>query len=108
MNDCLFCKIINKEIAKDFHFESDNLVVFEDINPAAKLHFLIVPKKHIPSIMEEVEISLLDEIFKVAKDLASKHNLPSDQFRITVNGGKAQHVPHLHFHLLGGEFKGQV
>lgn len=108
MNECVFCKIIKKQIPKDFKFESENLVVFDDINPAAREHILIVPKKHISSIMDEVETGLLAEIFKVAKDLAQKNNLPNDQFRITVNGGKAQHVPHLHFHLLGGEFKRQV
>ncbi len=107
MNDCIFCKIINKEIPKEFRAESENLVAFDDINPETEIHILIVPKKHISGIEElrEDHAKLLVEIFTLANKLVKEYNLENDLYRIRVNGGKAQHVPHIHFHLLGGEYK---
>ena len=104
MKDCIFCKIINKEIPKKFDYESDNLVVFPDINPAAQIHLLIIPKQHINVFtdLQKEHGDLLVEVFQVAKQLVSEYNLSENLYRVTVNGGKAQHVPHLHFHFLGG------
>lgn len=110
MNDCLFCKIINKEIPKEFTFESDSLVTFPDINPSAEVHILIVPKTHIKGIedIKEDHGDLLAEIYSVVQKLVKENNLSQKAFRVVVNGGKAQHVPHLHFHLLGGQWKKMV
>ncbi len=110
MNDCLFCKIINKEIPKDFTLESENLVVFPDIHPSADIHLLIVPKKHIASIRDltEADGQLLSEVYQTANKLVDQNNLTDGLYRVVVNGGKAQHVPHLHFHLLGGQWKKMV
>lgn len=110
MSDCLFCKIINKEIAKEFDYESDSLVVFPDINPSADVHLLIVPKEHIRGIKEigQDQADLLIEVYGTVKRLVEDKNLESDFFRVVVNGGKAQHIPHLHFHLLGGQWKRMV
>lgn len=110
MNDCLFCKIINKEIPKEFTYESDSLVAFPDINPSADIHILIVPKKHISSIVDITKEygSLLFEVYEVVKRLVVENNLENDSYRVVVNGGKAQHIPHLHFHLLGGNWKRMV
>lgn len=104
--DCIFCKIINKEIPKDFNYESEDLVVFPDINPAADIHLLIVPKKHIKGIgeMGEKDGNLLGEVYATVNKLVAENNLSDDLYRVVVNGGKAQHVPHLHFHLLGGQW----
>ena len=107
MKDCIFCKIISGEIPKEFNFESENLVVFPDINPSADTHLLIVPKKHIGGI-GEIGVShgnLLIDVYKAVNKLAGELNLAEDSYRVVVNGGKAQHVPHLHFHLLGGQLK---
>ena len=106
MNDCLFCKIINKEIPKEFTYESDSLVAFPDINPSADIHILIVPKKHIGGIedLNRSHDSLLSEVYEVINKLVEENNLENDSYRVVVNGGKAQHVPHLHFHLLGGKW----
>lgn len=106
MNDCLFCKIINKEIPKEFTYESDSLVAFPDINPSADVHILIVPKKHISGIVDitKEHSSLLSEVYEVVNKLVAENNLENDSYRVVVNGGKAQHVPHLHFHLLGGKW----
>ena len=110
MNDCLFCKIINKEIPKEFTYESDSLVAFPDINPSADVHILIVPKKHIGGIVDITKEygSLLSEVYEVVKRLVVDNNLENDSYRVVVNGGKAQHIPHLHFHLLGGNWKRMV
>lgn len=110
MEDCIFCKIVNKEIPEEFSYESENIVVFPDINPSAEVHLLIVPKQHISSIadVDEKNASLLVEIYKVVNQLVRENNLQEDPYRVVVNGGKAQHVPHLHFHLLGGNWKKMV
>ncbi len=108
--DCIFCKIINKEIPKEFNFESDNLVVFPDINPSADIHLLIVPRQHIGGIREigEDRGNLLTEVYQVINKLVEENNLKDDSYRVVVNGGRAQHVPHLHFHLLGGQWKKMI
>lgn len=108
--DCIFCKIISKEIPKDFNYESDSLVVFPDTNPSADLHLLIVPKMHIKGIREidKEHTGLLSEVYAVANKLVDENHLTEDSYRVVVNGGKAQHIPHLHFHLLGGQWKKMV
>ena len=77
MDNCLFCKIIKKEIPKEFDYESENLVVFPDINPSADSHLLIVPKKHIGGVEElsQDNKDLLAEIYETANALVKKKNL---------------------------------
>ena len=108
--DCIFCKIINREIPSNIVYETDELVAFPDINPSADMHILIVPKEHINGIQDLTtrQAILLAKIYVAANDLVRKNNLESDSYRVVVNGGKAQHVPHLHFHLLGGQWKRMV
>lgn len=110
MQECVFCKIVNGEIPKQFNFESESLVVFPDINPAADIHLLIVPKKHIPSTLDitAADAGLLAEVYQTVNELVKDNNLSDNLYRVVVNGGKAQHVPHLHFHLLGGNWKKMV
>lgn len=110
MDECIFCKIINKEIPKEFDFESDSLVVFEDINPSADVHLLIVPKEHIESMkhLSKDHGELLTKIYETVNKLVSERKLEDGFYRVVVNGGKAQHIPHLHFHLLGGNWKKMV
>lgn len=105
--NCIFCKIIKKEISSKLVFESDSLIAFPDINPSADTHILIVPRKHIDKVQDLTtqDGELLSKIYQVANQLVSEYNLEGKQYRIVVNGGKAQHVPHLHFHLLGGNLK---
>lgn len=110
MGNCVFCKIINKEIPKEFTYESETLVAFPDINPSADIHILIVPKEHIGGV-EDITSKhghLLVEIYQAVNQLVTENNLEDDRYRIVVNGGRAQHVPHLHFHLLGGKWKKMV
>lgn len=110
MDDCLFCKIIKREIPSNIVYETDSLVVFPDINPAAEVHLLIVPKTHIKEVGEvrEEHGNLLTEVYGVVNKLVKENNLTEDLYRVVVNGGRAQHIPHLHFHLLGGQWKKMV
>lgn len=110
MDDCIFCKIIRKEIPKEFEYESETLVVFPDINPSADIHLLIVPKVHIGGVgdISKEHGDLLGEVIETVNKLVVENNLTDNSYRVVVNGGKAQHVPHLHVHLLGGQWKKMI
>lgn len=105
MDDCLFCKIINKEIKSEILYEDEEFIAFPDINPAAPVHILIIPKKHIDSAddIDEENSYLIGKIFTIASRLAKENGLEKG-YRVVNNckedGG--QSVKHIHFHLLGG------
>ena len=106
MSDCLFCKIIKKEIPSTFVYENENVYAFRDIHPQAKQHILVVPKKHITSIMEtDTSSQTLKQVCDAIKEIAKQERIDLSGFRITINNGPdaGQTVFHLHFHLLGGE-----
>lgn len=107
MSDCIFCKIINKEIPSKIVYEDDDILAFEDINPLAKVHILLIPKKHIETAadLQEEDATLIGKIYLTAKKIAEEKGMSEDGYRI-VNNCKAfggQEVYHIHFHLLGGE-----
>jgi histidine triad (HIT) family protein len=107
MDKCIFCKIINKEISSELVFEDDDLIAFKDISPKAKVHILIVPKKHIISIaqLQDEDQQLVGKILFQAKLIAEQQGISKSGYKIVTNIGEdgGQVVPHLHFHLLGGE-----
>ena len=107
MNDCIFCKIVDKELPADILYEDNNVIVFKDIKPKAPLHILIVPKKHIPSInhLELEDKELMGEMFLAAKKMAKKQGVAKTGYRLVFDTGKnaGQTVDHLHLHLLGGK-----
>lgn len=107
MADCLFCKIINKEIPSEIVYEDDRLLAFRDINPAAPVHILIIPKVHIASLndLDETNSDIVKDIALKAKELAEKEGIAESGYRIINNIGDdgGQTVKHLHFHLMGGE-----
>lgn len=100
--DCIFCKIISKEIKSKIISETSLAIAIPDINPVAETHILIVPKKHIDSLgtIDGDDGPILVEMMGVAKKLVEKNKIAG--YRLTFNGGKFQHVPHLHMHLLAG------
>jgi len=106
VSDCIFCKIINKDIPTNIIYEDDKVVAFNDINPQAPLHVLIIPKEHISSIsnINEENSNLIGHIHLVANIIAKREGLQERGFRIVNNCGVegGQTVPHLHFHILGG------
>ncbi len=105
MKDCLFCKIANKEIESDIVFEDDKVMAFKDISPAAPVHLLVIPKKHINSIMEidKMDGPEIEGMMKTIVSIASDLGLEKDGFRVVTNTGDygGQSVGHLHFHILG-------
>lgn len=106
MDDCIFCKIIKKEIPSSIVYEDSEIIAFRDINPSAPVHILVIPKKHIESLIElkqEDEI-LIGKIYTVINKIAKQENIDEKGFRVIVNCGEdgGQEVKHLHFHLLGG------
>jgi histidine triad (HIT) family protein len=103
MNDCLFCKLIKREIAPKFIFENDIVVAFHDIHPKAPIHILIVPKKHITGFLEieKDDSGIIMEMIAVAQNLTKEHQSAKIGYKMVFNGGKYQEVPHLHWHLLG-------
>ncbi|MCI7238772.1 MAG: histidine triad nucleotide-binding protein [Anaerococcus sp.] len=104
--DCVFCKIINKDIPSDIIYEDEDVIAFNDLDPQAPIHFLVIPKKHIQSITEldGSDYDLVGKIFKVIKKLAEDKGLSEEGYRVVSNVGEkaGQSVPHLHFHVLGG------
>ncbi|MDI3547725.1 MAG: histidine triad family protein [Halanaerobiales bacterium] len=106
MQDCLFCKIANEELDTDFVYQDDKVVVFKDINPQAPVHLLIVPRKHIPTILDlkEEDKELVGYIYLLAARLAREEGIAEDGFRVVSNCNEqgGQTVFHIHFHLLGG------
>lgn len=105
--DCIFCKIVKKQISANIVAETETLVAFPDHSPSADTHILIVPKEHIDGVQDLIleHGELLAQIYQVANKLVTEYNLKDKPYRVVVNGGKAQHVPHIHFHLLGGKLK---
>lgn len=105
MENCIFCKIISGEIPAKKVFEDDKVVAFNDLNPQAPVHILIIPKKHIASLNEitKEDVELLGHIQEVASLLAKQNNL-NDGYRLVNNCGVdgGQTVLHLHYHLMGG------
>lgn len=103
--ECIFCKIIKKEIPASIFYEDDKILAFHDINPQAPLHLLIIPKKHIATILEVTgeDEKLLGHILGIIPKLAKKAEIDKDGFRIIINCGESagQVVFHLHLHLLG-------
>jgi len=107
MTNCLFCKIVNKEIPADIIYEDDKFLSFKDINPQAPIHLLVIPKKHIPSVdhLELQDKELMGEIFLVAQKIAREKGFSSQGYRLIINVGKeaGQTIDHLHLHILGGK-----
>ena len=106
MEDCLFCKIVAGELGTEFVYEDDRVVAFKDLNPQAPVHLLIVPRKHISTLIDlkDEDYELVGHIYKVANKLAKDNNIAEDGFRLVSNCGEqgGQTVFHIHFHLLGG------
>ena len=101
MKDCIFCKIVKHEIPKEFKYEDETVLAFDDINPVAPVHLIIIPKKHIEDFFEVSDDNVHLKISKAIKNLIEKTGLDKKGYRIEVNGGGAQEIFHLHFHLFG-------
>lgn len=107
MSDCIFCKIIQREIPSDIVYEDQEVIAFKDIQPLAPVHIIIIPKIHLRSVNDvtpEYE-PLIGRIFGVIRRLAQELGVNESGYRVVTNTGTdgGQIVGHLHFHLLGGQ-----
>ena len=106
MSDCIFCKIINKEIPSEIIYEDDKVIAFKDVNPQSPIHILVIPKEHIESSndIDDENSSLIGYIFLTINKLAKQLGIDKDGYRIVNNCGVfgGQTVSHIHFHVLGG------
>ncbi|MDE3120082.1 MAG: histidine triad nucleotide-binding protein [Nitrospirota bacterium] len=106
MSDCLFCKIAAKTIPAKLVHEDDQVVAFDDINPQAPVHTLVIPRRHVASMAElnEADAGLLGHLLLVGNQVAKQKGIAEGGYRLVVNTGRngGQTVFHLHLHLLGG------
>jgi histidine triad (HIT) family protein len=104
--NCIFCKIIEKKIPSKIVFEDDSVIAFEDVNPQAPVHLLVVPKRHIPEVhsMSETDRELVGHLFFTAKKIADEKGLDARGYRMVINNGAGagQTVFHIHLHILSG------
>jgi len=104
--DCIFCKIAQHELSASIRFEDDEIIAFDDANPQAPIHILVIPKIHLISLThaESNHQELLGKLLYRCKILAKELNIADSGYRAIINVGKwgGQIVPHLHIHILGG------
>lgn len=112
MKDCLFCKMVTKEIPTSVVYEDDDILAFKDIAPKAPVHVLIIPKKHIENLADaqEEDFALLGKMQMVAQKLAKELGIAEKGYRVLTNSGKdsGQEVYHIHYHLVGGRVLGDI
>ena len=101
---CIFCSIIKGDIPNKTILEDDDFLAFEDINPQAKIHILVIPKLHINSF-DEISSNIMAKMTIFIQSIIKKNIILKDGYRLITNIGLngCQEVPHLHFHILGGE-----
>ena len=106
MKDCLFCRMVAGEIQPDVVYENERVLAFRDIRPQAKVHVLVIPKRHIPTLDDfpEDEPELASQLFAAVQEVARREGLASSGYRTVINcrGDGGQEVYHLHLHVLGG------
>ena len=110
MENCIFCKIINKEVPSTIVYEDEKVIAFNDVNPAAPIHILLVPKKHVEKVLDlkDEEMEIVAHIYKVINKIAKDQGFAEKGFRVITNCGKdsGQEVMHLHFHVIAGKTLG--
>ncbi|MFC4103975.1 histidine triad nucleotide-binding protein [Paenibacillus xanthanilyticus] len=110
--DCIFCKIVEGSIPSKKVFENERILAFHDIQPAAPVHVLIIPKKHIPTMNDVTgeDDAVMAEIFEAARQIAKELGVNESGYRLinNCNPDSGQIVYHLHFHLVGGRNLGPL
>lgn len=102
MSDCIFCQIADKKKKTDIVFENDELIVFKNIKPDTRVHLLVVPKRHIDSVvhLEDEDAELVGRMILTARDIAKKENLSGFKLLFNVGRDGGQVIDHIHLHLL--------
>jgi histidine triad (HIT) family protein len=103
-DDCLFCRIVRKEIPAKIVAETDDCVAFRDITPQAPVHILVVPRRHVPTLSHADDPAMIGQLALLAADLAKQEGIAESGYRtvINTNSDAGQTVFHVHLHLLGG------
>jgi len=103
MAECLFCRIVKKQVPSSVVYEDEAVLAFNDIAPQAPVHILVIPKEHVPCLSAMKDYTVLSALFRVAAELAAARGLQQG-FRTVFNNGRGagMAVDHLHLHLLGG------
>ncbi len=107
-DDCLFCRIVRKEIPVSLVLETDDCIAFRDINPQAPVHVLVVPRQHVASLNEATDPALVGRLSLVAAQIAQDAGIAESGYRTVINTNRnaGQTVFHIHLHLLGGRVLG--
>ena len=107
MGDCIFCKIANGTIPSNKVYENDEVIAFDDIHPMAPVHVIIIPKKHIPTLLDvtAVNINSVSSMITAAQEVAKIKGIDKKGFRTVINCNEegGQVIFHLHMHILGGK-----
>lgn len=107
MDDCIFCKIANKKIPSNIVYEDDMVIAFNDLNPVAPVHILVVPKKHMTDILnvEKEDMKYIEAVVEAIQKITKEKGIAESGFRVVNNCGEdgGQTVKHIHFHIIGGE-----
>jgi histidine triad (HIT) family protein len=103
-DDCLFCRIVRREIPATMVFEDDHVVAFRDINPQAPTHVVVVPREHVASLNDAADAALIGRLSLTAAKIARTEGVAESGYRTVVNTNRdaGQTVFHIHLHLLGG------
>ena len=102
MNDCIFCKIANKEIPTKIVYENEKIIAFNDLNPQAPSHILVIPKKHYSSLNEVEEKEILSELLFSVKEITKEKKIKDYRTVINTRKEAGQAVFHIHLHILSG------
>ncbi len=106
MNDCIFCKIAAGDIPADILYDDGEVLAFRDINPEAPVHFLLIPRRHIPTLndLREADAALIGRLYLAGKQLAAELDVAESGYRTVINCNRdaGQLVFHVHMHLLAG------
>ncbi len=112
MEECIFCKIASKEIPSKIVYEDEMVIAFEDLNPVAPVHILVVPKKHMQDILDlaEEDMKYIVAVTTAIQKIARQKGIAETGFRVVNNCGEhgGQTVKHVHFHIIGGEMLGDM
>jgi len=104
--DCIFCQIVSGKLPTDIVYQDEEVIAFHDIKPQAPVHLIIIPRRHIPSLvhLSQADLSLVGHMVGIANQLAKREGVAESGYRLVINCGEesGQLVPHLHLHLIGG------
>ena len=104
MEDCIFCKIVRGEIPANIVYESENVLAFDDVNPMAPVHVVVVPKPHVATLMDVSDKDMMNDMISAVQEVAKIKGIDKRGFRTVINCNEdgGQVIFHLHAHILGG------